>query len=70
MKKTEEISTVFKIMYHDPTKSTKGFTKMKSDLECFTIIKYVGHRPCADPEGGGGTGGPDPPAKSQKYWVF
>ena len=24
---------------------------------------------CADPEGGGGTGGPDPPEKSQKYRV-
>ena len=25
--------------------------------------------PCPDPEGGGGTGGPDPPEKSQKYMV-
>ena len=25
---------------------------------------------CADPEGGGGTGGPDPPEKSEKYRVF
>ena len=25
---------------------------------------------CADPEGGGGVGGPDPPEKSQKYRVF
>ena len=23
----------------------------------------------ADPEGGGGTGGPDPPGKSQVIWV-
>ena len=24
----------------------------------------------ADPEGGGGTGGPDPPGKSQVIWVL
>ena len=30
------------------------------------LVKQVS---CADPEGGGGTGGPDPPEKSQKYRV-
>ena len=40
---------------------------MKNYIVYKELKKY--RFPCADQVGGGGTGGPDPPEKSQKYRV-
>ena len=39
---------------------------MAEDLSWHNVLS-VAQRPYADPEGGGGAGGPDPPGKLQKY---
>ena len=44
-------------------KMIKQFRNISSGLKGTATLKYM--NPCADPEGGGGTGGPDPPEISQ-----
>ena len=44
-------------------------TLAKSEDQGYAALHQCLHS-CADAEGGGGTGGPDPPEKSQKYRVF
>ena len=39
------------------------------DGMCTALHYTIWASPCADPKGGGGTGGPDPPGKLQKYRV-
>ena len=46
-------------------------SKMKEEniFENIHISLPNAHKTSADPEGGGGTGGPDPPEKSHVIWV-